>query len=224
MRLEPTQAEPPREPPPRLWAVAGRCADPHPADWPQDLVRRLGQRPRRLGRWAERALHGALCCLESAGERVLPADAALLVCSLDGAQPALRSALTAVAQGQLPLPYTFLQSQAAVMLSALAAHLGWSGDAQAVARRDPIALLHTSLLDAPPGGLLIGWVEERDARQAPDERADGGSDAPRAWHHHWLRLRSADPTALPLPLDQVPHCGDLAPADLWSTALTHLRA
>jgi hypothetical protein len=216
MRLEPTQAEPPREPPPRLWAVAGRCADPHPVDWPQDLVRRLGQRPRRLGRWAERALHGALCCLESAGERVLPADAALLVCSLDGAQPALRSALTAVAQGQLPLPYTFLQSQAAVMLSALAAHLGWSGDAQAVARRDPIALLHTSLLDAPPGGLLIGWVED-------GPHAAKGSTAPRSWHHHWLRLRLADPASLPMPLDQVPRCRDLRPADLWSQGLTHLR-
>lgn len=222
MQHEPMPGMTPK-PPPRLWAVAGRCADPLPADWSQDLVRRLGQRPRRLGRWAERALHGALCCLEAAGERVLPADAALRVCSLDGAQPALRSALAAVAQGQMPLPYTFLQSQAAVMLSALAAHLDWCGDAQAVAQRDPIALLHTNLLDAPPGGLLIGWVEERDEQQAPDERADDGSVAPRAWHHHWLRLRLTDPASLPLPLDQVPHCRNLAPADLWSQALTHLR-
>jgi len=204
---------------PALWALAGRCADPNPNDWPQDLQRRLGRRPRRLGRWAERALHGALCCLEATGEATLPGDAALLVCSLNGAQPTLRAALADLAQGQLPLPYTFLQSQAAVLLSVLAAHLGWCGDAQAVARRDPLALLHAQLIDAPPGGLLIGWVEEA----APAVGLPPGAAGACTWHHHWLRWRRADAATLDRPLDDVPHCRDLAPADLWSPALTHLR-
>lgn len=167
---------------PSAWRVTGRCSDPCGPDWREDLIRRLGQRPRRLGTWTERALHGALCCLENAGETTLPADAELVVCSFSGPVQAVRTALEALRQGFMPMPYTFLQSQAAVMLSALAAHLRWMGDAQALAMRDPARLFRLVLQGAPQAGVLLGWVEEdgpcrwwrlrpaqnpRDAGQAP---------------------------------------------------------
>jgi len=193
-------------PPPELWQIAGRVHGPLPADWRADLARRLGHKPRRLGPWAESALHGALRCLESAGESTLPADAALLVCSLSGPVQALHTALAALQQGQLPLPYTFLQSQPAVMLAALATHLGWSGDAQALNTRNPIALLRLALLAPPPGGLLLGWVE--------DERNNDAATS------HWLRLR---PVASTLASAPAPALSDLSAAQLWSGDLTHLR-
>ncbi len=142
------------------WTVLGRSAttgDPAEKD---ELIRRLGQRPRRLGPWTEQALLGALRCLEAAGEPTLPADAALVLCTLNGPVSALRTGLQALQAGQPPLPYTFLQSQPAVTLSALAAHLRWSGDAQVLGHRDAGALLRQVLDGSPTGGVLIGWIDE----------------------------------------------------------------
>ncbi len=142
------------------WHRIAAVLDPCGEHWREDLVRRLGHKPRRLGPWAERALHGALCALEAAGESQLSPAAHLVVCSTSGPVSAVGTALEALRQDQLPMPYTFLQSQAAVMLSSLAAHLGWRGDAQALALRDPEALVRLVLNTAPPAGVLLGWVEE----------------------------------------------------------------
>jgi len=190
-----------------VWHLAGRACGPWPDDWRPDLERRLGHRPRRLGVWAEQALYGALRALESSGETALPADASLVVCSLGGPVQALQSGLQSLEAGQLPMPFTFLQSQPAVMLAALAAHLGgaagWTGDAQAITHRDPVALLDLALRAAPRGGLLIGWIEDPSACKAA---------------HRWLRLRPADPglraTSVPLHHLDADRLGADAPT-LW---------
>jgi len=64
--------------------------DPLPLDWRDQLAVRLGQRPRRIGPWAELALYGARLCLDAAGESALPAQAQLRVASLSGPRNATR--------------------------------------------------------------------------------------------------------------------------------------
>jgi len=162
------------------WRVTGRSAPRVPQTWRADLAGRLGERPRRLGPWGELALFGARACLDAAGEAQLPADALLRLGSLIGPTATVLRALGDLRAGTSPLPYTFLQTQPAVALAVLAAHLGWSGDAMLHIHRDPLAQLRAALAAAqaasPPAGLLIGWVEE-----APEP----GS--------HWLRLAPQRP-------------------------------
>lgn len=143
------------------WRVTGRAVlAPPPADWREALARRLGQRPRRLGTWAELALAGALACLDEAGEAVLPPAALLTVGSLDGPKHALLDALASVGS-ELPMPIGFLQSQPSQILPVLARHLGWSGNGRVLNTREPLAALRVALAEAEPaGGLLIGWVED----------------------------------------------------------------
>ncbi|ARN23951.1 hypothetical protein A4W93_18420 [Piscinibacter gummiphilus] len=132
---------------------------PPPPDWRDTLARRLGQRPRRLGPWAELALHGARQCLDAAGEDTLPADAILRVASWRGADSATAAALDQCRTGQ-PMPFTFLQSQPSQMLAALSQYLQWQGDARFLIANDPQHLLDLARHDTGPAGLLIGWVEE----------------------------------------------------------------
>ena len=160
---------------PAGWRVVAHVgADAPLPGWRDDLARRLGQRPRRIGPWAELALHGALQCLDVAGEPALPAAARLRVASLGGAATAMRAAAQQLRHGA-PLPFTFMQSQPSLMLAALGAQLAWQGDAVFLSGRDPAALLQLALRGAAPAGVLFGWVEE------------GADDATRS--SAWWRLR-----------------------------------
>lgn len=131
-----------------------------PADWHARLCERLGQRPRRLGGWAELALYGARACLDAAGEDSLPHGALLVVASLRGAVDATRAAIAQTAASGLPKPFTFLQSQPSQMLAALCQHLRWDGDARFMLTRDRATLERLALLESGPGGVLLGWVDE----------------------------------------------------------------
>lgn len=171
------------------WHICGRCfAAPPPADWRAQLATRLGQRPRRIGEWAELALFGALQCLADAGETTLPAGARLSVASLHGPDKALRAAL-AEARDDLPLPIGFLQSQPNQVLPILAHHMHWQGDGRCLTTRDPLDALRLALCEtdhrqgvtnrsdegnAAHPGVLLGWL---------DETGDSASC--------WLRLRPA---------------------------------
>ena len=133
--------------------------DPLPLDWRDQLAVRLGQRPRRIGPWAELALYGARLCLDAAGESALPAQAQLRVASLSGPRNATRQ-IVEQAQTGLPMPFSFMQSQPSQMLAALSRHLGWQGDARFIVSRDQQAVLDLALQECSAAGLLIGWVEE----------------------------------------------------------------
>lgn len=133
--------------------------DPLPADWRDQLARRLGARPRRLGGWAELALLGARLCLDAAGEEHLPAGAVLRVVGVHGPMEATRAVVEQATQG-LPLPFSFMQSQPSQMLAAVSQHLGWQGDARYVLGRDPQATLQLAQLESGPEGVLIGTVAE----------------------------------------------------------------
>ncbi|GAB2885298.1 hypothetical protein GCM10027046_12150 [Uliginosibacterium flavum] len=155
----------------QVWHIAGRCfASPPPADWREQLAVRLGFKPRRIGRWAELALYGALRCLDEAGEATLPADALLSLASLRGPDQALRASLAEAADG-MPLPLGFLQSQPNQALAHLCKALNWQGDARCLTTRDPLAALRLACASAGPVGVLLGWI---------DEDQDGASQ--------WLRL------------------------------------
>ncbi|RYY52962.1 MAG: hypothetical protein EOO24_64695, partial [Comamonadaceae bacterium] len=75
---------------------------PPPADWRDALAARLGQRPRRIGVWAELALHGARQCLDAAGEPALQPDARVRVMSFSGARSATHASMDAFRAGLLP--------------------------------------------------------------------------------------------------------------------------
>ena len=145
------------------WRLAAQVDLPAlPADWRDALARRLGQRPRRIGVWAELALYGACRCLDECGEPVLPPAARVRVWSLSGPRSATQAGIGQVRAGALPMPFHFMQSQPALMLAALGQALGWRGDAGFVLGRDPQALLRLALAGAAPEGLLFGRVEEEE--------------------------------------------------------------
>lgn len=143
--------------------VSHYVAEPPPPDWREWLAARLGQRPRRIGLWAELALYGARRCLDDAGHAALPADALLRVASVRGPMSAAQSAVEQSRSG-LPMPFTFLQSQPCQLLASLGQHLGWQGDARFVVCRDRAALLRLAERESGARGLLFGWVEEGETQ------------------------------------------------------------
>jgi hypothetical protein len=150
-------------------------ARPPVNDWREQLAVRLGGRPRRLGRWAELGLYGALECLDIDGESTLTHCSALVLSSQHGPVGAMRSAL-AQAREDLPLPLTFLQTQPSQLLAALSAQLRWCGDARFIAHANPLRVLALALVMtvSRDGGLLLGWVDELETESSI-----------------WLRLRPA---------------------------------
>lgn len=155
----------------RLSLVAHVVLDPLPAGWRDQLARRLGARPRRIGGWAELALHGARLCLDAAGEESLPPGALLRVVGVHGPMGATRIVAEQATQG-LPLPFTFMQSQPSQMLAALSQHLGWQGDARYVLSRNAEPSLQLAQLECGPAGFLIGTIDE-------DRRTEWWRYAPR---------------------------------------------
>lgn len=161
---------------PSWLTVAHFVAEPPEPGWRDALAARLGQRPRRIGSWAELALYGARQCLDAAGEATLPMGAALRVASVYGPQDATRSSIEQCCNG-LPMPFGFLQSQPSQMLAALSQHLNWQGDARFVVSRSREAMLAQARCEADtPAGLLLGWVEEANEAQ------------PRVMRTEWWRL------------------------------------
>lgn len=160
------------------WRLLAQRAEPVPPDWRERLAVRLGQRPRRIGAWAELALYGALECLDRAGEDHLPEAALLRVSSGNGGLASWLQAMDQQAEGGLPMPFTFLQAQSSQLLAVLGQHLRWRGDARFVLGPDPAAVLRLALAESGPAGLLFGRVEEAPGGQPP--RSDWWRWAPLA--------------------------------------------
>ncbi|WGT63639.1 hypothetical protein [Variovorax paradoxus] len=153
--------------PAEAWRVAAHfTADPLPADWRDQLAHRLGRRPRRVGLWTELAMYGARRCLDEAGEAALPAGARLRVSSMRGAWGATHAALAQLDAGML-MPFTFMQSQPALMLAEVGRCLEWQGDARFALCRDPEELLRLSRAGAGSAGFLVGIVEEERNGEKP---------------------------------------------------------
>jgi hypothetical protein len=144
------------------WIVTGRCIEtPPPADWRQILAQMLGEKPRRIGLWAELGLYGALRCMADAGEKTLLSDAVLILASRGGTHVATRAALEQM-QDDLPMPLTFLQTQPSQLLALLAARLEFPGNAVFLAGAGLAEAQNLAELQAGPGGALVGWVDDPD--------------------------------------------------------------
>lgn len=142
-----------------------------PADWRDLLFIRLGQRPRRIGEWAELALYGALQCLDDHNLSVLSPHTILRVASTYGPTVAIANTWASSSHKTLPMPFDFLQSQPSQMLAALSKHLQWQGDASFMAHEnlddlcthintEADSLRHQAQqLKRPWGGLLLGYVD-----------------------------------------------------------------
>lgn len=147
------------------WQITGRTPaglssdNWPPENWRDQLVIRLGYRPRRIGILAELALYGALGCLDIAKENELPKDVLLRVCSMCGPVSAISQVLEQSSE-DLPLPFSFLQSQTSQILPALAGALNWQGDACVVMARNSMHLAMLASQQAGRSGMLLGWVEE----------------------------------------------------------------
>jgi hypothetical protein len=142
-----------------IWRITSRRGGALPEDWRNQLATRLGQRPRRIGMLAELALYGALGCVDAAQETALPVDVLLRVCSLRGAAAAIGQVLEQNRE-DLPMPFSFLQSQTSQILPALASALNWQGDAAIIVARDRMQLAQLAAHQAGANGMLLGWVEE----------------------------------------------------------------
>jgi hypothetical protein len=157
------------------WIVTGRYVETPPAaDWRERLAQMLGEKPRRIGLWAELGLYGALRCMAEAGEKALPRDAVLMVASRSGTHVATRAALDQM-RDDLPMPLTFLQTQPSQLLALLAARLDFPGNACFLAGASLVEARKLAEMQAGRGGALVGRVDE----------ADGGGT-------EWLRICPSD--------------------------------
>ena len=148
------------------WKITGRTlTDTPPENWREQLADRLGQRPRRIGLLAELALYGAINCLASANETTLSKTDVLRVCSLRGPMSAIVQVLKQN-QDDLPMPFSFLQSQTSQLLPALASALNWQGDAAVILARNAMHLATLASHQAGRHGMLLGWVEEGQTCQS----------------------------------------------------------
>lgn len=172
-------------PPATVYRVSARFVQPVSADWRERLAARLGARPRRLGRWAELGLFGALECLHP--HNTLPTNTALLLSSRHGPSPAMQEAMAQVRDG-LPLPLTFLQIQPSQLLAALSAQLHWRGDARFLTHPKPLVVLSAALALAQDHahGVLVGWVDEITGESSHWLRLEPLRDATDAPTQAWL--------------------------------------
>ena len=150
----------------KTYRISARCvAQPPAPDWREQLATGLGGRPRRLGRWAELGLYGALQCLGADTADTMTQCAALVLSSQHGPALAMRSALAQAREDAL-LPLTFLQTQPSQLLAALSAQLRWRGDARFITHPDPLAVLALALAGRNAAGLLLGWVDELETESS----------------------------------------------------------
>ncbi len=135
------------------------CSNHAPdTDWHAQLVTLLGRKPRRLSRWCELGLFGALSCIGKTGQSRLPNDVAIRVYSEYGTLNATHAAM-AQANDHLPMPFTFMQTQPGALFNALGTALDWHGDAYMTScgsrAQNQIALLQGIQQSA-----LLAWVDE----------------------------------------------------------------
>ncbi len=146
---------------------------PPESNWREQLIGLLGSKPRRLSRWCELGMFGALSCLKKSGQfqlsgtqllgsqlsgSQLSSEVSLRVYSEYGTITATRSALEQACES-LPMPFTFMQTQPGQLFNALGTAIGWHGDGYSTAycdrQRGELALLYSFAQSA-----LLAWVDE----------------------------------------------------------------
>lgn len=142
----------------RIFAIKACHNIPIAHDWAAQLAALLGSKPRRLSRWCELGLFGALSCIRQSTPSDLSSDVAIRVYSEYGTLNATRTAMEQ-AREHLPMPFTFMQTQPCQIFNALGNAVNWHGDGCAVSsatrRQSEIALLQDIWRSS-----LLAWVDE----------------------------------------------------------------
>jgi hypothetical protein len=142
----------------RIFKIKACANAPIADDWGAQLVTLLGSKPRRLSRWCELGLFGALSCIKQTGQTELPNDVAIRVYSEYGTLNATRAAIEQ-ADEHLPMPFTFMQTQPCQIFNALGTALGWHGDGCAVSSVTRLQS-EIALLQGIQHSALLAWVDE----------------------------------------------------------------
>jgi hypothetical protein len=132
--------------------------DPVQAGWEERMVALLGSKPRRLSRWCELGLWGALSCLRKSPNGHFSSLIAIRVYSESGTIHATRKALAQLDE-HLPMPVTFMQTLPGQLFNAIGAAVGWHGDGCTVAgvnRREAEITMLQNIQQAA----LLAWVDE----------------------------------------------------------------
>lgn len=135
----------------------------HPAgdDWHAQLVSLLGSKPRRLSRWCEAGLLGALSCVRQAGHASLSDQVAIRIYTEYGTASTTRTALMQ-AKEHMPMPFTFMQTQPGQLFNALGTALGWHGDGYTTSCNHR-GHSETALVRGIRQSALLAWVDEEPA-------------------------------------------------------------
>lgn len=180
----------------KVWQIESRShAQLYTEDWHARLVALLGYRPRRVSLFAESLMFGALDCLSRANDtpRIIRLN------SLNGAQQATLKSVF-MCQTELPMPFTFLQSQVSQALAALVSALKWQGDASIVMTEHFTDFVHMTLLDSQHHSILLGHA---------DELMDECDNS----RNHWLYLKPC----------QAPEHIEFQPISTWDDDLKYLK-
>jgi hypothetical protein len=142
----------------RIFAIKACSNAPIENDWGTQLVALLGSKPRRLSRWCELGLYGALSCIRQSEQTGLSSDVAIRVYSEYATINATRMAMEQATE-HLPMPFTFMQTQPCQIFNALGAAVGWHGDGYVTSsinrKQSGLALLQGIKQSA-----LLAWVDE----------------------------------------------------------------
>ena len=136
-------------------------------NWREQLINMLGSKPRRLSSWCELGMFGALSCLKKSMQiqlanapstTQLSSEVSLRVYSEYGTIAATRSALAQACEN-LPMPFTFMQTQQGQLFNALGTTLGWHGDGYSTTYENR-RFGELALLNSFNGSALLAWVDE----------------------------------------------------------------
>lgn len=183
-----------------FWRIESRSSEClYSDDWRQELAILLGYRPRRMSLFAESVMYGALMCLSRVSDFAPSNLSTIRLSSSWGAYTSTRKAVES-SINELPLPFTFLQSQMSQALASLVSALKWHGDASIIMTASNTDFMYMSLLQANHRSVLLGCA---------DELLDASANS----FNHWLYLVPCSP-----PEGVVFDC-----SDVWARDVSFVR-
>ncbi|MGL4766524.1 MAG: hypothetical protein ACRCV6_00325 [Formosimonas sp.] len=175
-------------------------------NWRERLVELVGHKPRRISALAESVLYGALDCLAQVPDFNVHDLSVIRLTTVRGPYTASKKVLRS-SEHELPMPFTFLQSQTSQALVALVAQLKWQGDASIGMAAQPLDFVRMAMVQARHGAVLLGCAEEIHENLA-------------ALDNHWLCLQ---PCEAPEDLIFSPIIDWQSPVDYWQLNGNELR-
>lgn len=143
---------------PLVFKIVSCQSNPVQDGWAADLTALLGAKPRRLSRWSELGLWGALHCLRKLPNPDLSATISIRVYSRNGTINATRQALAQIDE-HLPMPVTFMQTLPGQLFNAIGTALDWHGDGFTIAGVNRVQA-EASMLRNIRQAALLAWVDE----------------------------------------------------------------